>query len=292
MKNLVVVAALSWHLEGGLALASAAFAFVSASLGTPALLKPHTTQNLPALMTGLRRLSRNSVMSLSSRELETIMMSRSYRYLGQRRRKHPASLQLISRRSTAFYHTQQRCLFDHGSDLSTRISCLQSMCSSWNMSLSERGSSRAPYGARTCTMLLRDTLTTPRRRCSFGKERQISSLASSSSTGDWGSTPGYRRKPPEEEDIWSKSSVFEFRRLELDVNVTWSRCNELSVSLLLISKQTRPVAASDPTLRTHLCRTTRERSGQPQELAFRYGASRLGTCWIIIPRLGFCMWVF
>lgn len=226
MKNLLVIAALSWHMEGGLALASAAFAFVSTSVGTPALLKSHMTQNLPALMTRSCRLPHTSAISASPRELETIMMSPSYRYSGQRRRKHPASLQLINRRSAAFHYRQQRCFFDHRSDLSTTISCLQSMCSSWNFSLSGRGSSRTPYGARKFTMLLRDTVTSPHRRCSDGKERQMFSLASSSSTGSWGSTPGYRRKPPEEEDIWSKSSVFEFRRLVLDVNVTCSRCKK------------------------------------------------------------------
>lgn len=263
MKNILFVAALSWHIEGGLALASAAFAFVSTSLGTPALLKSHTTRNLSALMTGSRRFSRNSAMSASPRKLETIMMSCSYRYLGQRRRKYPASLQLISRRSAAFYYTQQHCFFDHRSDLSTTISCLQSMCSSWNISLSGRGSSRAPYGARTCTLLSRHTVTTPHRRYSDGQDRQMFSLASSSSTGNWGSTPGYRRQPPEEEDIWSKSSVFEFRRYVLGV-----RCNKLSVSLFFISKTNPPCSSVRSNLECTFFRT-RGRNCQPHELEFK-----------------------
>ncbi|CAN0151282.1 unnamed protein product [Ascophyllum nodosum] len=198
MWNPMVLVELAWQVKGGLSHAAAATSFVLSPPPPSSLSKPSRPHYLSYPVASRWEIERESAQLTSPRSLQT-MMYRSCLLERGRRRDDPSDSHRSSEGSPAIrlYYAQRHYFSDHPSDP------LESLSSS----------SRGQECARGCsgdgTMFQYERFPScPGFRV---RGRRTSRLAGSSSTGDWSSTPGSRKRSPEEEDIWSKSSVFEFR---------------------------------------------------------------------------------
>ncbi|CAN0234424.1 unnamed protein product [Ascophyllum nodosum] len=202
MWNPMVVVELVWQVKYVLSHAAAATSFVCSPPPPPTLSKPSRPHYLSYPVAGRWEIERESARSTSPRALQTMVYRSCLLDERGRRRDDPSGLHRSSQRSTAIrlYYAQRHYFSDHSSDPLTSLS----------------SSSRGQECARGCSD--GGTLFQYERfpSCCHGfrvRGRRTFRLAGSSSTGDWSSPPGSRKRPPEEEDIWSKSSVVEFRRL-------------------------------------------------------------------------------